>query len=647
MAVDYNIVAEKIFRILKGRGYSVQLFDAEDGNEIVDPQTARFFYIQKPNLMVNLSIENNEIKLHKGPESIDEVASTVASLKKLAKDNLLDFDLREFGREIKPKNYSFRLNNNMEQMKTEGYSAIAGTVKTSTQKLENAKLLIKHRSPVNEEIPGARSRNISALYIENGQGERFKYPFIHLNGARAMTRHVQNGGNLYDEVGQSIVNMSEQMSKIREVLNVMRRSPAIQEQGGSVYNSMLARQDRLRETIKRLTTIEGYNNYVETFTRHESKEYDQDTLNKLKEKFTVSTMDNRVAELLPMIQEIHDEEINDNASLRNRIAKELEKGPIEMHPRSAGQSEYSPSNIMKFNDSKAELAYKISDLAARAKNDEVSVFLARMSDKLTGIDKDPMVQDDVATIRSILAKVKEPADQKDMASNESKDLPELSKLDESFDRILGMYSDTMPFEDAETLAKAKDKFTYIGKNVNPKVSYNSWLKDIKSKEIDDPQLRDRIQSKGAYGVSGSDHAKWSQEYRAYKAEAEGETEAPVETSDIPHGDFSENDAADLEHDFEEYRDAVHDSIKNDDHYKGKSKEEIIDMLRKEADSIGYADVTDGDRHPSEPEWLNRIADEMSKEDAPETVNAENMQGTVKLPPHSDELARMVALSGIK
>ena len=86
-----------------------------------------------------------------------------------------------------------------------------------------------------------------------------------------MTRHVQNGGNLYDEVGQSIVNMSEQMSKIREVLNVMRRSPAIQEQGGSVYNSMLARQDRLRETIKKLTTIEGYNNYVENFARHERK----------------------------------------------------------------------------------------------------------------------------------------------------------------------------------------------------------------------------------------------------------------------------------------------------------------------------------------------------------------------------------------
>ena len=34
------------------------------------------------------------------------------------------------------------------------------------------------------------------------------------------------------------------------------------------------------------------------------------------------------------------------------------------------------------------------------------------------------------------------------------------------------------------------------------------------------------------------------------------------------------------------------------------------MLRADADSIGYADVSDGDRHPSEAEWLNRIADEL-------------------------------------
>ena len=48
--------------------------------------------------------------------------------------------------------------------------------------------------PVNEEQRGARSRNISSIFVENAEGERFKYPYKHLNGARAMARHVSHGG---------------------------------------------------------------------------------------------------------------------------------------------------------------------------------------------------------------------------------------------------------------------------------------------------------------------------------------------------------------------------------------------------------------------------------------------------------------------
>ena len=72
-------------------------------------------------------------------------------------------------------------------------------------------------------------------------------------------------------------------------------------------------------------------------------------------------------------------------------------------------------------------------------------------------------------------------------------------------------------------------------------------------------------------------------------------------------------AMDAQQEFEDYRDAVQDDIKDPTSvYAGKSTEEIVAMLRKEADGIGYADVSDGDRHPSEPEWLNKIADEMEK-----------------------------------
>ena len=352
MAVDYNTVSEKLFKVLKGQGYSVQMFDDNEGMEISDPTRARFFYVKSPNIMVNIDQKNGEIKMHKGPESVDSINKSIQSIKNLAKNNLLDFDLREFGREIKPKNYTFRLNTNtMKDITTESYTTLAGTTKTSSQNLEGAKLLIKHRNPVNEEIPGSRSRNIKALYIENAEGERFKYPFIHLNGARAMTRHVQSGGNPYDEIGQSIVNISEQLSKIREVTNIVRRSPNMLEQASSIYNSLLAKQDKLRETMKRLTTSTGYDEYVENFSVNSVSEVSQDALNKIKEKFTVSNIDSRLVELLPMIHQIHEEEMENLEGLVQRIQSELSKGaPFELNPRSPSQQEYNPDNIKQFTN---------------------------------------------------------------------------------------------------------------------------------------------------------------------------------------------------------------------------------------------------------------------------------------------------------
>ena len=164
MAVNYSSVAEKIFRVLNGAGLQLKMYDNQEGSEVANPELARFFYVQKPNIMVNLDDKNAEVKMHKGPADIGEIQKIIDLLRNTAKTNLLDFDLREFGREIKPKNYAFRLNTNtMKDITTESYTSLAGTTKTSSQNLEGAKLLIKHRKPVNEEVPGSRSRNIKGL----------------------------------------------------------------------------------------------------------------------------------------------------------------------------------------------------------------------------------------------------------------------------------------------------------------------------------------------------------------------------------------------------------------------------------------------------------------------------------------------------
>ena len=680
MAVNYSTVAEKIFRVLKGHGYSVQMFDDQDGNEISNPQEARFFYVDQPNLMVNLSPENEEVKMHKGPENIANIEKTVQSVKNLAKDNLLDFDLREFGREIKPKNYAFRLNSNTmsdENIQTESYSQMAGTVKTSSQKLEGAKLLIKHRKAVNEEIPGARSRNIKALYIENAEGERFKYPFIHLNGARAMTRHVQAGGNPFDEVGQSITNISERLSKIREVLNIIRRSPAIQEQAASVVTSLNYNQDRLRETIKKLMTGVGYDAYVENYAKAETKEYDQDTLDSMKEKFTVTNIENKITDLLPMIQEIHDEEINDTDSLRKRVQAKLNE-PVEMHPPSDSQKAYG-SDIVKYKTTADAIRHRIGELAQLVKDDEISVFLSRMHDKLTGADDEPMSKEDVSTVRAILDKVKKD-EPKAVANAESTEIKEVTELTETFNRILGVFN---PDQINEEPGDYKTVMSYTGKDAMAPMSYDTWLKKEKGiekgaagikadqhiklgKEYRDLKKADKITWKGesVEETKGKDHDKDgdidSNDYLAardkaikkamgkdvdesamrdygkffdmhFKAQTKYQDEGDYEASpefqqivnqhplfkdkentkeDMTQADLDAERFADM-NDFEEYRDAMMATIEDPEgYYKGKSTEEIAQAIRDEAKSIGYAEITDGERHPSEAAWLEKIADEL-------------------------------------
>ena len=534
MAVNYSSVAEKIFRVLKGSGYDLKMYDNNEGSEVADPQQARFFYVQDPNLMVNLDDKNAEIKMHKGPTNIVQVQKTLDLLKNLSKTNLLDFDLREFGKEIKPKNYSFRLNTNTmsDNIQTEGLSAPIGTPKTSSQHLEGAKLLIKHRKPVNEEVPGSRSRNIKALYVENADGERFKYPFIHLNGARAMTRHVQAGGTPYDEVGQSITGMSEQLSKIREVLNVMRRSPAVQEQAGTVMSSLLARQDRLRETVKRLTTAEGYRTYAETYTLPVKKEFAQEVLNAMKEKFTVTNVDNRIEELLPFITEVNDEE-NTLDKLRGAVQTKLAQ-PIELMPPKPIDIAEMPIN---FTNDRTKIATRLNLVGKLAKDDEIAVYLDRMAAKLQGTDKEPAGgdaalkagdkapyrKDDIQVILKVLDDAKVKALIKQIETQKTQDpmfkadterlkkiytaresvLPELTKIEESFERMLGMFSPT--------------RIQVSEKEGDPETDFTKWLKMNYNKTPRD--------------LSADEYAKMSKEFK----EQNKKTEAEVDEADVDEG----------------------------------------------------------------------------------------------------------------
>jgi hypothetical protein len=197
-------------KIMQGSGLQMKMFEATEGKSVATPDNARYFYFKEPNMMVHIDDSTRELKFHIG-EDIDidnpDINNMMKQLKSMARTNMLDFDIRSFGKHIEPKNYTYKIEQNKEQTMTdnvnEGMGPLSGSSKTSRQTLENVRLIVKHQKAVNEESRGARSRNISSLFVENADGERFKYPFKHLNGARAMARHVSTGGVPSDVVGES------------------------------------------------------------------------------------------------------------------------------------------------------------------------------------------------------------------------------------------------------------------------------------------------------------------------------------------------------------------------------------------------------------------------------------------------------------
>ena len=397
----------------------------------------------------------------------------------------------------------------------------------------------------------------------------------------------------------------------------------------------------------------------------------------MKEKFTVTNIENKITDLLPMIQEIHDEEINDTDSLRKRVQAKLNE-PVEMHPPSDSQKAYG-SDIVKYKTTADAIRHRIGELAQLVKDDEISVFLSRMHDKLTGADDEPMSKDDVSTVRAILDKVKKD-EPKAVANAESTEIKEVTELTETFNRILGVFN---PDQINEEPGDYKTVMSYTGKDAMAPMSYDAWLKKEKGiekgaagikadqhiklgKEYRDLKKADKITWKGesVEETKGKDHDKDgdidSNDYLAardkaikkamgkdvdesamrdygkffdmhFKAQTKYQDEGDYEASpefqqivnqhplfkdkentkeDMTQADLDAERFADM-NDFEEYRDAMMATIEDPEgYYKGKSTEEIAQAIRDEAKSIGYAEITDGERHPSEAAWLEKIADEL-------------------------------------
>ena len=265
-------VAEQLFNEIRGRYPSVTIGDAE-GNVTSAPSLARFyefdFKSQDTDLgKVSISLDetsgvtimyNKDFTSEVGDAETKDWYGFLKHVRMFSKKRLLNFEVRD----INKTNFTKRDYADMAATRGEtqmAESRMYGTHKTSFQKFGNAKLSIKHTGAIGE--GESRNKKIGSLFIENTSGEKFKYPFKHLSGARAMAIHVSEGGHPYDDFGKHITGLSEELSNLRKFKTYMGRSSVMAE---SLAEHMGTVNERMVAVKKRIQTLQKPTMYKEAF----------------------------------------------------------------------------------------------------------------------------------------------------------------------------------------------------------------------------------------------------------------------------------------------------------------------------------------------------------------------------------------------
>ena len=274
---NLDSIAKDLFNKIRGRFPNITLGDKE-GNVTNIPSNARYFdfaFLDEKEKKISVSLEqDNGIVVIVGkdivgnqPEHIqDKWYNFLKELRVFSKKRLLNFDVRDINKSILNKrDYKFLAATRLGD-ETMAESKMYGTNKTSYQRIGNARLAIKHTHPINLESTGSRSQKIKAIYVESPEGERFKYPYNHVAGARAMARHVSEGGNAYDDFGKYISGLSNEASKLQKFKKYMNRSSVMAETLSGYMDTVNTRIQEVKKEIIHLQKEGFYKQAIENFT---------------------------------------------------------------------------------------------------------------------------------------------------------------------------------------------------------------------------------------------------------------------------------------------------------------------------------------------------------------------------------------------
>lgn len=264
----------------------------------------------------------------------------------------------------------------------EGFSGWHGTARKSVNELGDARIVVRHKRTIDEEKRGARTRQIESIFIENADGERFKFPNRNITAAKAMLKHVNEGGTPHDNFGQYIYSIMEEISQLKK-FQKYSRSKNIFESEQEINEEITNRANNLRETLKQMSGQRGYKIHFEKFNKSSDISYTQEQINEFRNAITLQYFDEDIADSLPYVAKIIE-------GFRSRQDKEKEildfarmvmqrKDNIALN-RSIDMNDPSSPSTRRFRDPAAGVSAWVNYMAPYLADDELVNKMMQISD---------------------------------------------------------------------------------------------------------------------------------------------------------------------------------------------------------------------------------------------------------------------------
>jgi hypothetical protein len=325
-----QIISQDVFDKVRSRFSNLEMGD-ETGAVTIDPAEARFFdfdFIHEGNNLGRVSISLNDLGSLKvyysqgiTENQDDPLKQTwydfLKEMRFFAMRRLLRFDTRDIAKNNLDKNDFQHLAATQGPKEEEPMNTVnesrwnhKSSRKTSRAVQGRTEVIVRHHKPVDEDFAGSRSqrKNIKAIFIQNRDGERFKYPFIHPAGAFAMAQHVDHGGIPHDPAGRAIIKMSEEIAQLGEFQRKVQHQ-TLHDDATGITERAVGRLTELKDKIAAIGKRQYYENWLAEFNEQEQlddsmMELDAVTMEDYKSKFTQKNFQEELTQYFPLIHRI-------------------------------------------------------------------------------------------------------------------------------------------------------------------------------------------------------------------------------------------------------------------------------------------------------------------------------------------------------